>query len=143
MINPHTVEFCEKCTNRGFSPKSGIICSLTEAPADFGASCPKFDEDDKEAERIAKIRKDSARSLVINDSMGLSFIGIPNPIVAGVIIVLASVIWFFVGLLYFDVIFYYPPLGLIFGFVAIFNGISKRKKAVQKRDHNESILDDF
>jgi hypothetical protein len=54
-----------------------------------------------------------------------------------------SIAWFFVGFLYFDVLFYYPIIGLIFGFIAIFNGLAKQKKADTIENKSDSLLDDF
>jgi antitoxin component YwqK of YwqJK toxin-antitoxin module len=45
MTRKEQLEFCNKCSNRKFDPKSGIICGLTNKPAEFEENCKYFIQD--------------------------------------------------------------------------------------------------
>jgi antitoxin component YwqK of YwqJK toxin-antitoxin module len=45
MTRKEQVEICKKCSNQKFDSKSGIICRLTDKPADFEESCKYFVEE--------------------------------------------------------------------------------------------------
>ena len=58
MDRKHQLSFCRICTKRSFTPKEGIICSLTNAKADFENECPNFDVDQAEKEKRDKITEE-------------------------------------------------------------------------------------
>lgn len=45
MSHESRLAICELCVNKTFSPKSGIICSITGERAAFETSCNDFTED--------------------------------------------------------------------------------------------------
>lgn len=45
MTRQEYIAICSMCTKRSFDPKHGIICGLTNAPADFSGNCKDYDED--------------------------------------------------------------------------------------------------
>jgi len=45
MTRAEQVAICRKCTNRGFDPTQGIICSLTNEIANFTYTCKNYTED--------------------------------------------------------------------------------------------------
>jgi len=49
--------FCKQCNKRKFSDQ-GIVCSLTLRKPDFIESCPDFEIDPKEAQRISNLSND-------------------------------------------------------------------------------------
>lgn len=44
MDRKEQLVFCKQCRNQKFDPQRGIICGLTDAPADFEGTCPDFDQ---------------------------------------------------------------------------------------------------
>lgn len=54
MEHARRLEICELCTNKEFSPKSGVICSLTTQRPNFEGSCNDFTLD---PQMIAKKRR--------------------------------------------------------------------------------------
>jgi hypothetical protein len=138
MDRASRLEFCEKCTKREFSPQKGIICSLTKEQATFVGNCVEFHEDEKEAQIQENKKVITQKEKELDDSFGLSRIGIKNGIIAGIIVIIAAVLWFILGLLYFDVVFFFPPVLLVFGVLTLINGIKKDKK---KKVNNNQILD--
>ena len=51
--NEH-LEFCKICIHRKMNFKIGLTCGLTNEIADFDDSCPNFEIDEKEKERILR-----------------------------------------------------------------------------------------
>ena len=47
MKREEHLKFCKICEEQKFDPKQGIICGLTNQPADFEESCDSFKEDPK------------------------------------------------------------------------------------------------
>lgn len=45
MRHEDRLAYCELCKNKGFSPKSGVICALTSERPSFEISCQDFAED--------------------------------------------------------------------------------------------------
>jgi uncharacterized RDD family membrane protein YckC len=45
MTRVEQLKFCKICKNQKFDFKEGIICGLTNLPADFETSCDSFNED--------------------------------------------------------------------------------------------------
>lgn len=67
MTHKDRVEICDQCLNRGFNPKLGLICSLTNAQPDFEDSCPEYKEDIPAIRMKAlnqKIAKDETKNIV-------------------------------------------------------------------------------
>ncbi|NVK66034.1 MAG: hypothetical protein HWE22_15700 [Flavobacteriales bacterium] len=52
MTREEYIKICSVCTNRKFSPKEGIICGLTDKPANFELSCPDYEEDSNEVRLV-------------------------------------------------------------------------------------------
>lgn len=48
MLREDYIEICSVCSNRAFNPKSGIICGITNEPANFKGNCPDYEEDSNE-----------------------------------------------------------------------------------------------
>ena len=45
MTREEQLKFCKVCKNQKFDIKQGIVCSLTNSPADFETSCGSYQED--------------------------------------------------------------------------------------------------
>jgi hypothetical protein len=42
MTHEERLKSCLICTNRTFNPRQGVVCSLTNSPANFENQCPDF-----------------------------------------------------------------------------------------------------
>ncbi|WP_272150174.1 hypothetical protein [Tenacibaculum aiptasiae] len=60
MILEERLEFCKICENRKIDFSIGLTCSFTNKKPDFTDNCPKFLKDAKEADRVLKMKLDSA-----------------------------------------------------------------------------------
>lgn len=60
MTREDQLKFCSVCTNRGFNPKHGIICGLTNGVATFTESCTDYVKDEKEIQ-LEEQRKESLK----------------------------------------------------------------------------------
>lgn len=56
MTREEYIKICSVCTNRKFNPKEGVVCGLTEMPANFELSCPDYNEDANEL-RLVKMKE--------------------------------------------------------------------------------------
>lgn len=121
------LEYCEKCTKREYSP-IGIVCSLTKEHATFIGFCNNYQEDEKEAELLENKKILQKEDEAQEETLGLSKIGIKDGTLAGIIIIVAAIAWFVIGLVYLNRIFIYPPFLLVFGVFALVRGLNKRKK---------------
>jgi hypothetical protein len=129
------IKFCEVCNNKGFSPQSGIICKLTDAPAAFESTCSDYDENTIEAENLANYRKSTELETGKRKFEPFDF---EKKIANGdmwkaAIAIVGSIVWFVVGIAFLDRIFYYPPILFIVGVVALIRGILKQKEEGKKR----------
>ena len=132
------LEFCQKCTKREFSPQKGIVCSLTKEHATFDGKCVDYHEDEKEAQLLENKKIIQQNEQQYEDSLGFSRIGIKDGVVVGIIVIVASVLWFLGGLFYLNRIFFYPPILLGLGIFTLVKGINKRKK---NKKSDDQILD--
>lgn len=136
------IEFCERCTKRDFSPKKGIICSLTMEHATFINNCTDFREDIEEGNLIDQKKIELANQVVQQESIGLTALGISNGVTAGFVTMFAAIAWFGIGFFYMDRVFFYPPILFIIGIITAVKGLKKKKIKKQKRT-NSALIDDF
>ncbi|MBO6516313.1 MAG: hypothetical protein JJ975_07160 [Bacteroidia bacterium] len=54
MTRAEQLEFCKVCLNQKFNPNLGIVCGLTDQPADFQVECADF-KPDEEKQRAVEI----------------------------------------------------------------------------------------
>lgn len=45
MNREHQLTYCKKCQHQKFNPSIGIVCKLTDKPADFEYTCPSYEVD--------------------------------------------------------------------------------------------------
>ena len=60
MILEERLEFCKICQNRKVDFKTGLVCSLTNEKPEFEDTCKDFVKDEKEAERVLKLKLGAA-----------------------------------------------------------------------------------
>ncbi|TNE79101.1 MAG: hypothetical protein EP332_12180 [Bacteroidetes bacterium] len=104
MTRDEYVKICSGCANRAFNPQIGVICKLTQAPADFQISCPSYQKDAVAEQKLQSSLKREAE-LEESDSTGTK-----DVIIGG--------LWFLGGL-----IFTIADVGYIFYGAIIFGGI--------------------
>ncbi len=143
MNREHRIQFCQKCTKRSFSPKSGIVCSLTDAPAEFETTCPDYDEDAKEAKMIALVQeeRDKEKEGTKIDPLKFEKKVFNGGIWGGVAAMVGSLIWFIAGI-QMGRIFYYPIALFIFGTIGLIRGIIAKNAEIKKQSFDTTILDD-
>lgn len=146
MVHEERLAICELCTNRGFSPKLGSVCSLTNERAVFEGQCSDFSEDarmvankDRELEDKEYERKYSGE---ISDQVGAALEnkhGMNGRVVAGVVAIVIALLWFVLGIVLINRIFYYPIILFGFGIYKIIDGMIKgREKSLKEKS---DILD--
>ena len=135
------LSFCKVCKKRAFNREKGIVCSLTDDHAAFeGDSCPDQEIDQAQVhhlERKAEVDRQ------IEEGEDFSFMGIEDPLTAGILASVVAIAWFIGGLAA-GRIFFYPPVLLILGLIAVNKGVKHRaqEKRLRKfKEENSEILD--
>jgi hypothetical protein len=112
--------------------QTGIYCGTTGQKPAFEEKCESFSIDQKE------LKKEQARQLVRqqheekeNGFFAPEQKGMKKGVLGGLIMILIAVVWFFGGLAI-DRIFYYPPVLLIIGVVALVKGAAEGNLAGEK-----------
>lgn len=77
MDRKEQLHFCKQCHNQKFDPRQGIICGLTNKPADFEGTCPDFDQKvmEEPITRYGYRSDEPARGGCLTIYIGLIFIG--------------------------------------------------------------------
>lgn len=139
MTREERVKSCEICLKRKFSFQQGIICGITDAVAVFEGKCIDFKEDEKAVEQVELKNEIRQKEKIEEDSLGLSKFGIKSGITAGIIFIVLAIIWFVVGIVAFNRVFFYPAALVIIGLIAIGKGVKQKRGIKIKRD--STILD--
>ncbi len=63
MTRQERLKFCKACTHQKFDTQKGIICSLTNAPAEFEVACTTYKED---SELKHKMEMEAIRNQLYN-----------------------------------------------------------------------------
>jgi hypothetical protein len=131
--------FCNRCTNKQFNSKKGIVCRLTGEHADFDIECSDYVED--EVAKKAEDRYEAAQNerVLKEETMGLNSFGVKDQKTASIIIISAGVLWLVVGLM-FDRIFFYAFILIIVGFVL---NIRAAKKSREEKFKDDSVMDNL
>lgn len=132
MPHDSRIDFCIVCKNRSYSSKLGVICVLIDNRPDFEDDCENFIEDpvavvrsmnEEEEGRVVQQYQPSGRF-----EKSIRGVGKDERIVLGVFNIFVALIWFGIGLFYFERIHYFPMLLFAFGVYKLVNGIIKRRK---------------
>lgn len=131
MNREHQLSFCEKCTKREFSPKEGIVCSLTSAQATFEKNCVDFEVDPNMVRWKENVEKDNTRSDNMKKTLGFSAFGPKNGMIASgafILILLITNLWtiFSLGIISFWMVGLF--VAFIVGFVNSIRLYSEDKK---------------
>lgn len=139
MTKEQRLFYCTQCTNRGFDRNLGVVCKLTKAEPAFEISCADYSQDVAMLTQMEQRRKDQE---IIDSNNSLS----PNTnagIIWGIIMMAGAVVWFVLGYMA-GYIFFYPPVLLIIGLIAVFKGIQKQKQLIdEKRKNNIDVIDNL
>ena len=143
MNDQQRLAVCELCSNKGFSPRNGVICSITSERPAFEGECKDFEEDPKMIAKKRREEEDRQNEIASNASLSQSLEsnhGMNGRIIFGVLSILGALLWFGLGIALMDRIFFYPIFLFGFGIYKIIDGINNKKKEVVKRDAD--LLDD-
>jgi hypothetical protein len=154
MLHEDRLAICGLCTNRGFSPKFGVVCSLTSERAAFKESCSDYAEDvkmvanksreleDLEFEKRFDTNSENIFKGEISDRVGASLEkkhGMNGRVIAGIVAIAIALLWFVLGIALIDRIFFYPIFLLGFGIYKIIDGVKKGNE--KSRKEKSDILD--
>jgi hypothetical protein len=131
MTLDEQLKYCKICLNRKMDSNVGLVCSLTNAKPSFEGTCPTFNLDQPEADRLIALEKAAQES----DNSGGGFApekaGVKKGVLGGVVMIVIAVVWFFAGLAA-DRIFFYPPILFVIGLYALIKGIADGNMAGKK-----------
>lgn len=133
-------KYCEKCKNRLFSPKKGLVCNLTDEKPTFTDTCPQFEVDEK-AEKKLELKEQAKAEYVEAETYGMAGTALNGGIIGGIVMMVLAVVWFVAGLVMADRIFFYPPILLVLGIIGLVKGINKRSEQRRKQMASKHVLD--
>lgn len=139
MTREQRLEFCNKCTNRAFNPKSGVTCKLTGALADFENSCESFQLDNQREKEI-ELKKHAA-AYDNSQGSGINARSIANGGMGGGIAFIAIGVAWLIGGLFINRIFFYPIIMIVAGIIALVRGISKAREDARKKALGKDLID--
>lgn len=141
MTTNERIATCQLCTNKQFNAQTGIVCGLTNEKPTFESACEDYVKD--EVAVAAKLRELEAYRAEeeSDDTFGLSKYGVNSSIVAGFLLIIGAVLWFVLGIILIDRIFFYPPIMAIFGIIAISKGIQKNAESKKRKKRSMHQLD--
>jgi len=142
MNRAYRIQFCEKCEKREFNSKLGIICSLTQKPAEFESSCESFVEDKKQTEWINKeIQKRTDKDLQ-KKTFGFAAFGLKKGIIISAVCMVISLLANIFTLFLFGAISLWiliPFILCTIAFIRLSNLYSNESKKIDSPD----ILDEM
>lgn len=132
MTMSERLRYCKVCSNRKMDIQTGIYCGITGQKPAFEGKCESFSVDQEE------LKKEKARQLARqqHEEKEKGFFapeqkGMKKGVLGGLVMILIAVAWFFGGLAV-DRIFFYPPVLLIIGVVALVKGAAEGNLAGEK-----------
>lgn len=131
MTLDERLKYCKICLNRKMDINVGLVCNLTNAKPTFEGTCPTFNLDQPEADRLIALEKAAQES----DNNGGGFApekaGVKKGVLGGIVMIVIALVWFFAGLAA-DRIFFYPPILFVIGLYALIKGIADGNIAGKK-----------
>jgi len=115
---------CKVCTKRKFNPSIGLICGITMEKPSFEGKCSEGELDEAEAIRLKKLEEAAAEEESSDGFFGAEKRGVKKGVLGGVVMIAIAIVWFVVGLAA-NRIFFYPPILLIIGVVAVIKGLAQ------------------
>jgi hypothetical protein len=122
MTLDERLKYCRICENRKLNPAIGLVCSLTNEKPAFEGTCPSIKIDQPEADRLVQLERD-AKSEEAAGGNSMERKGLKMGVVGGVLMIVASLVWFFVGLAA-NRIFFYPIALFGMGVYGVIKGIA-------------------
>ncbi len=124
------VKICQRCEKRAMSMKLGIICTLTQQPADYETLvCPSFVLDEK----VERLQNASAIEQA-NEAK--------NNLGGGILFLIVGVIWLVIGI-FLNRFFYLSILMIIGGIVGIVRQSLNKGVRKKKFKYSDETLDDI
>ena len=124
MTLDQQLNYCRVCENRKMNPAIGLVCGLTNAKPAFDPTCPHIRVDQKEADRLIALEKAAVQEEEAIGAFTSEKRVFGKGVWGGIAMIAVAVIWFFAGLAA-GYIYFYPPILLIAGIVALVKGLSK------------------
>lgn len=124
------VKVCQRCEKRAMSMKLGIICTLTQQPADYETpDCPSFVLDEK-VERLQNVSAIEQANEAKNNLSG------------GILFVVVGVIWLVIGISL-NRFFYGSILMIIGGIAGIARQSLNKGRTKKKLNYSDETLDEI
>lgn len=114
---------CKVCTKRKFNPTIGLICGITMEKPNFSGTCDQGELDEAEALRLHRQKEEADEAEVSGGFFGPEKKGLQKGVLGGVAMIAIAIVWFVLGLAA-NRIFFYPPILLIIGVVAVIKGLA-------------------
>jgi hypothetical protein len=131
MTPEERIKYCKICTKRKMDLSVGLVCSLTNLKPTFEGTCPTFNLDQPEADRLIQREKELTAEQESGGGFGIEKKGIKRGVLGGIVMIVIAVVWFFVGLAA-DRIFFYPPVLFCIGLYALIKGMAEGNLAGKK-----------
>ena len=131
MTLDERLKYCKICLNRKMDYSTGLVCSLTNAKPAFEGTCPSFNLDQPEADRLIALEKAAQEQDNTGGTFAPEKAGVKKGVLGGVIMMVIAAVWFFGGLAG-GYIFYYPPILFVIGLYALVKGIMDGNVAGKK-----------
>jgi hypothetical protein len=143
MTREERLVLCGKCKNRGFHPKQGVVCGLTQEAATFEDECIDYTVDERMLRAEIERKYEELEETMSDQTSGIGSFGIKNGILAGIILLVIGFGWLIGGLLI-NRIFFYPFILIVGGIISLAKGVNQQtqnKKIEQLNKLKEDILD--
>ena len=85
MTVEERIKYCKICTNRKMDLAVGLVCSLTNQKPTFELTCPSFNLDQPEADRLIQRERELTQQESSGGGFGLEQKGIKKGVVGGII----------------------------------------------------------
>lgn len=125
MDRAQHLEFCRVCTNRKFDTSRGLVCSLTDALADFESECPEYILDIDESVRLKRKQEERSQKLE-KEARSVSGLSAKAILWVGLMFLTVGVFWIITSQFYAFLKGYYAIIPIAMGLFVIAYGMNKR-----------------
>src|SRR5688500_5248891 len=124
MTLDQQLNYCRVCENRRMNPAIGLVCGLTNAKPTFDPTCPDIKVDQREADRLIALERAAVQEEEATGAFATEKRMVGKVVLGGIAMIAVAVIWFFAGLAA-GYIYFYPPILLVAGIIALVRGMNK------------------
>ena len=123
MTLDERLNYCRVCENRKMNPAIGLVCGLTNAKPVFDPTCPDIKIDEQEADRLISLERTVAEE-EFAESFDVNETAMNMGVWGGALMIVIAIAWLLSGVAE-KYSFYYGPLLVLGGIIAILRGIYK------------------